>query len=250
MREKAGLPSDVDRVAAREDTEFPVDRGGMGLRSVPRDISDVGLTGDVDVTLFASAASGLLDETDLAEAASVLEPGCSAAVLVYENTWAAPFARALRRNGAQLVADGRIPVQALLAAAEALDAWPSTTALPPNPAQPVTKENNMPGLIRGVARTAAIAGTATAVSNRVSRRQAARWSQPREQVAPEPVYQEPAYQPAPAPAAPAPPAPAPPAPAAAATDRIAALKDLADLQAAGILSPEEFASEKARLLAS
>jgi hypothetical protein len=41
---------------------------------------------------------------------------------VYENTWAAPFARALRMNGAQLVADGRIPVQALLAAAEALDA--------------------------------------------------------------------------------------------------------------------------------
>ena len=100
----------------------------------------------------------------------------------------------------------------------------------------------MPGLIRGVARTAVVAGTATAVSNRVSRRQAARWSEPQEQVAQEPVYQEPAYQPAPAPVSPAP-APAP-------TDRIAALKDLADLQAAGVLSPEEFASEKARLLAS
>jgi hypothetical protein len=86
------------------------------------DIADVGLTGDLDVTLFASAASGLLDDEDLTEAGSVIEPGCSAAVLVYENTWAAPFARALRRNGAQLVADGRIPVQALLAAAEALDA--------------------------------------------------------------------------------------------------------------------------------
>lgn len=86
------------------------------------DISDVGLTGDLDITLFASAASGLLDDEDLAEAGSVLEPGCSAAILVYENTWAAPFARALRRNGAQLVADGRIPVQALLASVEALDA--------------------------------------------------------------------------------------------------------------------------------
>lgn len=103
----------------------------------------------------------------------------------------------------------------------------------------------MPGLIRGVARTAVVAGTATAVSNRVSRRQAARWSQPQEQVAEEPVYQEPAYQPAPAPTAPVP----PPAESSA-TDRIAALKDLADLQASGILSPEEFASEKARLLAS
>lgn len=88
------------------------------------DMADVGLTGDVDVTLFASASSGLLDEDDLSEAGSVLEPGCSAAILVYENTWAAPFATALRRNGAQLVADGRIPVQALLAAAEALDAEP------------------------------------------------------------------------------------------------------------------------------
>ena len=86
------------------------------------DISDVGLTGDLDVTMFASASSGLIDDSDLAEAGSVLEPGCSAAVLVYENTWAGPFARQLRRNGAQLVADGRIPVQAILAAAEALDA--------------------------------------------------------------------------------------------------------------------------------
>ena len=86
------------------------------------DISDLGLTGDLDVQMFATASSGLLDESDLAEAGSALEPGCTAAVLVYENTWAAPFARALRRNGAQLVADGRIPVQALLAATEALDA--------------------------------------------------------------------------------------------------------------------------------
>ena len=100
----------------------------------------------------------------------------------------------------------------------------------------------MPGLIRGVARTAVVAGTATAVSNRVSRRQAARWSQPQEQVAQEPAYQEPAYQPAPAPPV--------AAAASAPTDRIAALKDLADLQAAGVLSPEEFTSEKARLLAS
>ncbi len=83
------------------------------------DIADVGLTGDIDITLFASASSGLLDGSDLDEAGAALEPGCSAAVLIYENTWAADFAVALRRNGAQLVANGRIPVQALLASLEA-----------------------------------------------------------------------------------------------------------------------------------
>ena len=89
------------------------------------DISDLGLTGDIDITLFAGATSGLLGEDDLTEAANALEPGCSAAVLLYENTWAAPFARALRRSGAQLVANGRIPVQALLAALDELEATES-----------------------------------------------------------------------------------------------------------------------------
>ncbi len=82
------------------------------------DINDMGLTGEIDITVFEGASSGLLDNEDLGEAGSVLEPGCSAAVLVYENRWAAPFAVALRKNGAQLVANGRIPVQALLAALE------------------------------------------------------------------------------------------------------------------------------------
>jgi hypothetical protein len=86
------------------------------------DIADVGLQGDLDVTLFAEASSGLLDGDDLDQAGSVLEPGCSAAVLVYENTWAGPFAAALRRNGAQLVAAGRIPVQAILATLDTLEA--------------------------------------------------------------------------------------------------------------------------------
>lgn len=85
------------------------------------DIADAGLTGELDVTVFAGAASGVLGDDDIAEAGSALEPGCSAALLVYENTWAAPFARALRRNGAQLVANGRVPVQALLASIEALE---------------------------------------------------------------------------------------------------------------------------------
>jgi hypothetical protein len=83
------------------------------------DIADVDMDGELDVTLFGEAASGLLDEGDLSEAGSALEPGCTAAVLVYENRWAAPFATALRRNGAQLVANGRIPVQAILASIDA-----------------------------------------------------------------------------------------------------------------------------------
>ncbi|MFD8250072.1 DUF6325 family protein [Nocardia sp. NPDC059691] len=86
------------------------------------DIADMGLEGDFDITLFAEAGSGLLDEADRREAGAALEPGCSAAILVYENRWAAPFASALRRNGAQLVASGRIPVQSLLSSLDALEA--------------------------------------------------------------------------------------------------------------------------------
>ncbi|MFE0515454.1 DUF6325 family protein [Streptomyces sp. NPDC058964] len=76
---------------------------------------------EVDVAVFAGASSGLLDQGDLDEAGSALEPGNSAAVLVYENLWAAPLASALRRSGAQLVAGGRIPVQALLASLDAVE---------------------------------------------------------------------------------------------------------------------------------
>ena len=89
------------------------------------------------------------------------------------------------------------------------------------------------GLIGGIARTAVIAGTATAVSNRVSRRQYNRWAQQDQQ-----YYQQPA--PAPAPAAPAP---------TAGRDPAAQLKDLADLKAQGILTEEEFSAQKARILA-
>lgn len=77
--------------------------------------------GDPVLTVFEGASSGLLGDEDYAEAGAAIEPGCSAALLVYENTWAAPFATALRRSGAQLVANGRIPVNALLAALDELD---------------------------------------------------------------------------------------------------------------------------------
>ena len=68
---------------------------------------------------FEGASSGLLDQDDLEEAAAALEPGTVAGVLVWENRWAAPVAMALRRSGGQLVANGRIPVQAILAALDA-----------------------------------------------------------------------------------------------------------------------------------
>ena len=71
--------------------------------------------------MFEGASSGLLGEDDIDEAGTVLEPGSSAGILVYENVWAGPFAAALRRGGGQLVASGRIPIQALLAALEAAE---------------------------------------------------------------------------------------------------------------------------------
>jgi len=75
-----------------------------------------------EFALFAGASSGLLGDDDLAEAANALEPGSSAAVLVYENRWAAPFAAALRGSGGQLVASGRIPIEELEAALDAAEA--------------------------------------------------------------------------------------------------------------------------------
>jgi hypothetical protein len=85
-------------------------------------LTDLDGDGELDLTVFQGASSGLLDPSDLDEAGSVLEPNCSAGVLVYENRWAAPFASALRRSGGQLVASGRIPIQAILARLEAVDA--------------------------------------------------------------------------------------------------------------------------------
>ena len=106
------------------------------------------------------------------------------------------------------------------------------------------------GLVRGMARTAVVAGTATAVSNRVSRRQANRWQTQADAQA----YQQQEYAPAPAPAPPAPvyaPAPAPPAaaPAAGTGDDVAdQIRRLGELRSQGLLTDEEFAAAKARLL--
>ena len=93
------------------------------------------------------------------------------------------------------------------------------------------------GLIGGMARTAVVAGTATAVSNRVSRRQAGRWAaQEQQQYAPPPQYQAPQYE-----------AP-PPASAGEADDMIAQLEKLGALRDNGVLTDEEFAAQKARVL--
>jgi uncharacterized membrane protein len=84
------------------------------------ELADLG-DGAGELTVFEGASSGLISDEDIGEAASALEPGTSAALLVYENTWAAPFAAAVRRSGGQLVAGGRIPVEAIEAALDAAE---------------------------------------------------------------------------------------------------------------------------------
>ncbi len=84
-------------------------------------IADLDGDGTLDLAAFEGASSGLIGQDDLDEVSAAIEPGSSAGILVYENTWAAPFAGALRRGGAQLVASGRIPIQAVLAALDAAE---------------------------------------------------------------------------------------------------------------------------------
>ena len=84
-------------------------------------IADVG--GDVaELSVFEGASSGLLGDEDVEQAGGVLEPGTSAALLVFENSWAAPFVGAVRRSGGELVASGRIPAEDVLAALDAAEA--------------------------------------------------------------------------------------------------------------------------------
>ena len=109
-----------------------VDRGTIRILDIAVLVKDADgsvMTGDLielaeqDAGLaeFAGASSGLLGADDLEEAAAALEPNTVAAVLVWENRWAAPVAAALRRSGGQLVASGRIPVQAILASLDATE---------------------------------------------------------------------------------------------------------------------------------
>ncbi|TMB42288.1 MAG: DUF1269 domain-containing protein [Chloroflexi bacterium] len=118
-----GLPLLVDLAARGIVRIFDL----LFIRKLPNGsivrIDLTGLSGEdvMQLAVFDGASSGLLDQKDIDAAAHVIEPGSIAGLIVYENRWAAPLATALRRGGAELVAGGRIPVQALLASLEAAE---------------------------------------------------------------------------------------------------------------------------------
>lgn len=86
------------------------------------ELADFDGDGETDLAIFDGASSGLVHEDDRKEAGEILENGAAAAIIVYENTWAAPFATALRKGGARLVDQGRIPVNDLIARLDELEA--------------------------------------------------------------------------------------------------------------------------------
>jgi len=110
-----------------------VDRGLiwiLDLRFVRRDMDgsmramelrDIDRDGQFDLAIFEGASSGLLDDSDIADARSAIEPGSSAGILIFENRWAAPFIQALRRGDAELVAAGYIPQDTIAASLDATD---------------------------------------------------------------------------------------------------------------------------------
>jgi hypothetical protein len=99
------------------DLAFVMVEGDGSIHAI--DLSDIDGDGELDLTVFEGAASGILGEADHAEAASAVEPGSSAAILVYENRWAIPFVQGIRSSGGQVVAAGFIPHDDLV---ESLDA--------------------------------------------------------------------------------------------------------------------------------
>ncbi len=110
-----------------------VDKGSvriLDLRAVKREvdgtfteieIADFDSDGTLDLAVFRGVSSGLLDDDDLSQAASLIEPGKVVAVLVWENTWAAPFVSAMRRVGADIIASGRIPADEVVAMLDELE---------------------------------------------------------------------------------------------------------------------------------
>jgi hypothetical protein len=86
------------------------------------EIADIDGDGATDFMVFEGASSGLLSDEDRDQAGNTMEPDTAALLIVFENRWAAPFAKAMREAGGQLVAFGRIPVQALLASLEHAEA--------------------------------------------------------------------------------------------------------------------------------
>jgi hypothetical protein len=84
-------------------------------------LSDIDGDGQFDMAVFEGASAGLIDESDFADAASVIEPGSSAGILIFENRWAIPFINALRRGQAELVAAGFIPIDSVIASLDATE---------------------------------------------------------------------------------------------------------------------------------
>ncbi|MCX5345178.1 DUF6325 family protein [Streptomyces sp. R-74717] len=107
-----GIIRILDLIFVRKNQDGTVE--GVELSEVTGDGSD-------DLAVFEGASSGLLGQDDIDEASTVLEPGSAAGILIYENVWAGPLAAALRRSGGRLVANGRIPIQEVLASLDAAE---------------------------------------------------------------------------------------------------------------------------------
>jgi uncharacterized membrane protein len=108
-----GLIRVLDLVFVRKDADGSV---------TAVEITDLDGDGDLDLAVFEGASSGMLDEDDVNDAGAVLSPGSSAGIVVFENTWAAPFVTALRESGAEVVASGRIPVDQIYESLELAEA--------------------------------------------------------------------------------------------------------------------------------
>jgi hypothetical protein len=107
-----GLVRILDLAFVRKDSDGSV----AGL-----ELSDLDGDGELDLSVFDGASSGLLGESDIQEAGKALQADTSAGILVYENVWAAPLTAEIRLSGGQLVASGRIPVQEVVAALDAIE---------------------------------------------------------------------------------------------------------------------------------
>ncbi len=107
-----GLINVLDLVFVQKNEDGSV--AGLALMDLDSD-------GDLDLVQFEGASSGLIGQDDMDEAGAALEPGASAAILLYENSWARPFVKAVKAGGAQLIASGRIPAADLAEAVDTLE---------------------------------------------------------------------------------------------------------------------------------
>jgi hypothetical protein len=117
----AALVDLVDRGLIRIlDLEFVTCRDDGSVEAIQ--LRDLDSDGQLDLTIFEGASSGMLDQSDFDDAANALQPGSSAGILIFENRWAASFVEGLRRGGAELVAAGYIPLADLAASLDATEA--------------------------------------------------------------------------------------------------------------------------------